>query len=130
MLGTVVAENATVCAHLDQPAHLSWSIRELRHEQYDDLTFTPLVESPIGTYKYLNYSAWVVAAPTTPGVGLGGIANKSPPNAALRAVDVQTLAGRTPSFTVLKPYKSFSLLDFYFGCVLRTDEGTVNEATQ
>ena len=106
------------------------SIRELKHEQYNDLTFTAGVETPIGTYKYLNYSAWVVAAPTTPGVALGGIVNESPPNAALTAVDVQSLAGSTPSFTVVKPYKSYSLLDFYFGCVLRTDEGTVNEASQ
>ena len=89
-----------------------------------------MVESPITTYKYLNYSAWVVSGPLTPGVKVGGITPQSPPHAALTAIDVQTEAGRTPSFTVVEPYKSFSLFDFYFGCVLRTDEGTVNEATQ
>ena len=89
-----------------------------------------MVESPIGTYKYLNYSAWVLGGQLTPGVKVGGVIRQSQPNSALTAVDVQTEAGTTPSFTVVKPYKSFSLLDFYFGCVLRTDEGTVNEATQ
>ena len=88
------------------------------------------MEPPIATYKYLNYSAWVVAGQLTPGVAVGGIIRESQPNAALTAVDVQTEAGRTPSFTVVKPYKSFSLLDFYFGCVLRTDENTADEATQ
>lgn len=33
-----------------------------------------------------------------------------------------------PSFTVLQPFKSFCLLDFYFGCATRTDENMRNAA--
>ena len=64
-----------------------------------------------------------------PGVAVGGVANESLPNDALTAIDVQLTNG-TPSFSVAKPYKSFSLLDFFFGCVVRTDEGTLGVASQ
>ena len=100
----------------------------LNYEQYDDLTATVGIESPIGTYKYLTYNAWVIGGSTTPGVAVGGVADQSPPNAALTAADVQLKNG-TPSFAIAKPYKSYSLFDFYFGCVVRTDEGTVGAAT-
>lgn len=88
-----------------------------------------MFENPIGTYQNLVYNAWVIGGSLTTGVKLGGIANKSPPYGALTAVDTQEKNG-TPSFTVAKPYKAFSVFDFYFGCVLRTDEGTANEAAQ
>lgn len=103
--------------------------QDLNNEQYDDLTATVGIESPVGTYKNLIYNAWVIGGATTPGVAVGGVASESPPNTALTAVDVQLTNG-TPTFTIEKPYKSFSLLDFYFGCVVRSDEGTLGVATQ
>ena len=126
---TSVSENATVRAHLRQLYHLFYLIRKLNHEQYDDLTYTPLVESPVGSYKFLNYTSWVVAGQLTAGIAVGGVASKSGSNSALTALDVQTENGATPTMTIEKPYNSFRLLDFYFGCVLRTDEATANEAT-
>ena len=78
-----------------------------------------MLENTITTYKNLTYNAWVV----------GGVASESQPNVALTAADQQSLHG-TPSFSVAKPFKSFSPLDFYFGCVVRTDEGVLGVATQ
>lgn len=62
-------------------------------------------------------------------MAVGGVAAESPPNTALTAADVQLTNG-TPSFTIAKPYKSFSFFDFYFGCVVRSDEGVLGVATQ
>lgn len=63
-------------------------------------------------------------------VSVGGLETHSPQVFLLTAFDVQDTAGKTPSFTVAPPYKSFSPLDFWFGCVGRTMEGTVQLATQ
>lgn len=101
----------------------------MQNATYDDLASPPTLEPPVGTYKDLIYNAWVVGGATTPGVAIGGVADQSPPNSALTSPDTQLTNG-TPSFIVAKPYKSFSLLDFYFGCVARTDEGTAALATQ
>lgn len=119
-----------VHAHLDQQAQLPWWITELKYGQYDDLNSTALFENPVGTYKNLIYKTWTVGGIITlPVSKVGGIADRSPPHSAVTAVDVQVKNG-TPLFTVAKPYKTFSVFDFYFGCILRTDEGTVNEAAQ
>lgn len=32
----------------------------------------------------------------------------------------------TPTFTIAPPYKTFVLIDFYFGCPARTTESTAN----
>ena len=107
--------------------HLSW---KLNTEQYDDLPYTPLLESPVGSYKFLNYTSWVVAGRLTGNLAVGGVAPESGNNTALTALDVQEENGATPTMTIEKPYSSLRLLDFYFGCVLRTDESTANAATQ
>lgn len=52
-------------------------------------------------------------------VSVGGLQIHSPKVYLLTAVDVQLTAG-TPSFTVAPSDKSFSPLDFWFGCVART----------
>ena len=90
---------------------------------------TVAVETPIGTYKGLTYSSWVIGGPTTGSVAVGGVADSSPPNSALTAADTELTNG-TPSFTIAQPYKSFSPLDFFFGCVVRDDESTVGVATE
>ena len=93
--------------------------------KYDDIPATALIENTITTYKNLTYNAWVVGTPQN----IGGVASESQPNVALTAIDQQTLHG-TPSLAVALPFKSFSPLDFYFGCVVRTDEGVLGVATQ
>ncbi|KAM0805812.1 hypothetical protein BDR22DRAFT_906423 [Usnea florida] len=97
----------------------------VRNATYDDLDATALIGNTITAYKNLTYNAWVVGTPQN----LGGVASESQPNSALTAIDQQTLHG-TPSFSVASPFKSFSPLDFYFGCTLRTDEGVLGVATQ
>lgn len=113
---------------LSLASHVSGTV-VVQNATYDDRTATPIVETPVGNYKDLNYNAWVIPGPLTPGVQVGGVAAESPPQVALTAVDQQTTNG-TPSFTVAKPYKSWSLFDFFFGCNTRTDEPTANVATQ
>ncbi|KAF6218205.1 hypothetical protein HO133_006166 [Letharia lupina] len=76
--------------------------------RYDDLDATPVLESPIDTYKSLTFNAFVLAGPSTPGVKVGGVANQSPPNAVLTSV-TETLTNGTPSIVVAKSYKSWSL---------------------
>ncbi|CAD6589722.1 MAG: hypothetical protein ASARMPREDX12_003945 [Alectoria sarmentosa] len=109
-------------------SHVSSTV-VVQNATYDDLTSTPILDTPVGTYKNLTYNAWVIAGPLTPGVTVGGVASQSPPNAALKSVDTQLTNGR-PTFTIVEPYKSFSLSDFYFGCQVRTDERTLVVATQ
>lgn len=86
------------------------------------------IENP---YLGLNYQAWNV--PNTIGVTVpvrvGGLATHSQLNQLITTADIQLTAG-TPSFTVASPYKIFSPLDFWFGCVARLMQGTAMLATQ
>ena len=79
--------------------------------------------------KGLKYKAWVVGGPITPGIAIGGVVNQLPLNCALTGADTQLTNG-TPTITIATPYKSFSILNFFFGCSGRTDEETVNTALQ
>ena len=99
-------------------------------KQYDDEELG-ILENPVGTYKYLNYQAWVLPNGATAAipVRVGGVASQSPPVRILTSTDIQLQRG-TPSFTVAAPYKSFGVYDFYFGCTMRTGEAAANAATQ
>ncbi|KAG7006794.1 hypothetical protein G7Y79_00013g035660 [Physcia stellaris] len=100
-------------------------------QQYEDLK-PGAVQIPVGTYKYLNYQAWSRPLGALSGVPVrvGGVATKSPPNLIYTSVDIQLQQKGTPSFTVVAPYSTFGLFDFYFGCSTRTDEPTANAALQ
>lgn len=105
-------------------SHVSSTV-VVQNATYDDLTAVPVLEAAVGTYKDLIYNAWVVGGPAT----VGGVASESQPNVALTSI-TETLTNGTASITIAAPDQSFAFLDFYFGCVLRTDEGTVGVATE
>ncbi|CAF9935376.1 MAG: hypothetical protein HETSPECPRED_009769 [Heterodermia speciosa] len=78
-------------------------------------------------YNGLTFSSWV---PVSFSLSLvGGIRPKSPKIAILTSAAIQSNSG-TPFFTAAAPYKSFTLLDFYFGCNVPTQEGVVDKTTQ
>ncbi|KAL6716655.1 hypothetical protein ACLMJK_006223 [Lecanora helva] len=98
---------------------------------YDDLTSVPAVGNPVGTYKGLTYEAFVVGGPPL-GVSLpsvGGVAAQSGHNYAVSEI-VRNVLNGTTSVVVASPYKSVSLLDFYFGCSTATANGVVKEAIE
>lgn len=94
---------------------------------YDNLDES-LTDKALGTYENLVHNSIVLTGSTRSIIAVGGVASASPPNRALTSAD--TRANGTASFAVARPYKSLGLLDFYFGCTIRTGEGAVAVASQ
>ena len=96
--------------------------------QYDNIPAS-LTDTVLGTYDGLTYNAIVATGSTGSTVAVGGIVKASPPMSALTSSQQQITNG-TASFAVASPYKSFGLLDFFFGCTVHTGEGAVSVASQ
>lgn len=58
---------------------------------------------------------------------VGGIPAHTEPNAIITNSQQQGING-SPSLTIAKPYKSFGLIDFWFGCSAHSGEGAANLA--
>lgn len=87
-------------------------------QKFDDLTALPAAAAPVGTYKGLLYQGFNLASQGAAGVQVAGVSAHSPPNIAASDNLSRATSGSPTALKVTGKTVTFSLYDFYFGCVL------------
>ncbi len=91
------------------------------HLQFDNLTVVPVPIGGVGTYEDVVYNVFALAEQSIAGTG---VAAHTPPN-VIDTTSQQQGTNGTPSLTPAAPYTSIGLVDFWFGCNLRSGQGAV-----
>ena len=128
LASSVFASTATFDASVRMHA-LAASVLLIDCSQYDDLATVPVNGrlTPVGIYKGLSYSNFIVAQLSQLNVSLSGVIPHSNNNVALHAGATSGTPAITAKFSGSKT-KSFSLSSFYYGCDISDLNGVVSDA--